>query len=272
MRWLRGLLPILLLAAPAWAGEPETLRDCPACPEMVVIPAGGFVMGDDAGPDSVRPAKRIVLARPFALARTETTFNQWRACVAAGGCAAEPDDHEWGRGDRPVINVSWTEANAYAAWLSAATGRRYRLPTEAEWEYAARGGTTTAYWWDDEAGEGHANCRHCGTFWSGRQTAPVASFPANPFGLHDMLGNLWEWTAGCWTPDLSLQPADGTAVEAEPCRFRVTRGGAWYYILRLSRVTSRARTLPDLRSYTVGFRVAREIGDEGSENRFAFPD
>ncbi|MFN9388812.1 MAG: formylglycine-generating enzyme family protein, partial [Betaproteobacteria bacterium] len=124
-------------------------RDCPACPELVVIPAGEFMMGSEfaeSGHPDEKPRHKVTIAKPFALSRTEVTFDQWAACVAEGKCR-EPSDDDLGRGDRPVINVTWQEARDFAAWLSAKTGQRYRLPTEAEWEYAARGGTATPWFW-----------------------------------------------------------------------------------------------------------------------------
>ncbi|MEO5375831.1 MAG: formylglycine-generating enzyme family protein [Alphaproteobacteria bacterium] len=238
----------------------EVFQDCPDCPEMVVVGAGSFIMGSDAAPEQ-RPPVAVTIARPFALATTETTFDLWEACVAGGGCAKIPDDHGWGRGRQPVINISWDEANAFTRWLSKLTGATYRLPTEAEWEYAARAGTTTAYWWGDHVGDGKANCRKCNAEWGGRQSAPVASFPANPFGLYDLNGNVWEWVADCWTPNHKNAPTDGSAA-VDPkgeCRERTAKGGAWYYYEMQARPSSRARHVAGQWSYTVGFRVLREM-------------
>ena len=177
-----ALLLVLDLAVVGSAAAVAEFRDCPTCPEMVEIPAGRL-------PDGFGPA------RSLAVSRTEITFAEWDACGAAGACRKGRDDHHWGRGRRPVINVSWDDAVAYVHWLSAVAGKDYHLPSGAEWEYAARGGTTTAYWWGDAIGTGHANCRDCGSRWGGRSTAPVGSFPPNPFGLYDMNGNVWEWTS-----------------------------------------------------------------------------
>jgi len=232
------LLCLGLTAAPALAEPP----DCADCPDMVAIPAGTLA----------REGAPPVAIAPFHMARTETTFDQWAACVAAQACRGGQHDHGWGRGSRPVINVTHTDAEAYAAWLSGVTGERYRLPTEDEWEWAARGGTTTKWWWGDTVGQGHANCRKCGTEWSGRMSAPVASLPANPFGLHDMAGNVWEWVADCWHQDRAAAPT------ARDCTRRVTKGGAWYYIPSQSKPTTRVGSPTGLWSYTVGFRVVRE--------------
>ena len=133
---------------------------------------------------------RLQFAKPFAVSKFEVTFDDWDACVAYGDCNPVVRDSGWGRGRQPVINVTWDDAQRYVAWLSRMTGRTYRLLSEAEWEYAARAGTQTAYSWGDEIGKGNANCHGCGSQWDRRQTAPVGSFAANAFGLYDMLGNV----------------------------------------------------------------------------------
>ncbi len=224
-----GVVLALGLAASVSAAAGEVVRDCRQCPEMVELPAG--------------PVGRL------AVSRTEITFAEWDACVAAGACRKGADDHHWGRGRRPVINVSWGDAVAYAHWLSALTGKDYRLPSGAEWEYAARGGTATAYWWGESIGTGHANCRDCGSRWGGRSTAPVASFPPNPFGLYDMNGNVWEWTSDCWD-----------APQSADCPDRTIRGGSWYYFAPMSAVTARARFSANEWSYNIGIRVVRHRG------------
>lgn len=234
----KAMFAVALLAAAPAVAEPE----CADCPDMVPVP-GGILAREGAPPVEVAP---------FAMARTEITFDQWQACVAARACIGGQSDHGWGRGARPIINVTYSNAERYARWLSETTGKRYRLPTEDEWEWAARGGTTTAWPWGDAVGEGHANCRHCGTPWSGKESAPAASLPANGYGLHDMAGNVWEWVADCWHKDRAAPP------QARDCAFRITKGGAWYYVPSQSRPDVRARTPVGLWSYTVGFRVVRE--------------
>ena len=179
----------LALAACALALAPlaraEALQDAPFAPVMQVLAPGGF----ERGPPRARQHVRI--AYPLAVSRYAVTFDQWDACVRDGGCGGySPDDFKWGRGDQPVINVSWRDAQAYASWLSRRTGRRYRLLSEAEFEYAARGGTTTLFWWGDEVGQGHANCLGCGSRWDNDRAAPVGSFAPNPFGLYDTAGNV----------------------------------------------------------------------------------
>jgi formylglycine-generating enzyme required for sulfatase activity len=175
----------------------DTFKECSRCPEMIVVAAGLFMMGSPADePDhkiEEEPYHRVAIPRPFAASRFEVTFEEWEACFQVGACAFNPGDQGWPRGRRPVINVSWNDAQQYAGWISRLTGKRYRLLSEAEWEYAARAGTTTAFWWGAEIGRGNANCNGCGTIWDNNQTAPVGSFRENGFGLHDMLGNVWEW-------------------------------------------------------------------------------
>ena len=174
----------LWLAVPAKAAErtPKagaTFKDCAKCPEMVVIPGGTFLMGSPPGEKEHNkfegPQHRVKVGR-FAMGRYEVTFAEWDDCIAAGRCSHRPGDEGWGRGRRPVINVTWMDAKQYVVWLSRKTGKRYRLPSEAEWEYAARAGTRTAYWWGDAPGRGKANCRNCGNQWDGKKTSPVGSF------------------------------------------------------------------------------------------------
>lgn len=256
-----GLIAMLLAGAAAAADRQpgETFRDCEACPELVVVPAGRYVMGTNSGRfPAERPAHLVTIALPFAVGRYEVTFDEWRACLADGGCVRNPDDHKWGRGRRPVVNVSWSDAVGYADWLSRKTGRTYRLPSEAEWEYVARAGTATEYWWGDDAGQGRANCRNCGSDIS-RQTMPVGSFAANPLGLFDVHGNVWEWVQDCWHPDYRGAPKDGSARLDGACRERVTRSGSWYYVETNVRAAYRSKFPADAFSYGIGLRVVREL-------------
>lgn len=165
--WL--VLGALFLAGPARAEALPTFKDCDVCPEMVVVPAGEFIMGTDGGDKREAPAHKVTLKKSYALSETEITFDHWEACRIDGGCKRDPDDHKWGKKGMPVINIDFQDAQDYTAWLSKKTGATYRLPNEAEWEYAAKAGTTTKYWWGDEIGEGNANCRKCGTQWSGKR-------------------------------------------------------------------------------------------------------
>ena len=212
-----------------WAGG-ENFQGCPACPKMVVIPAGRFRMGCVSGTACERnekPVREVVFDQVFALSVYEVTFVEWDACVLGGGCGGyRPNDRGWGRGDQPVINVSWDNAQLYVQWLSEQTGGAYRLPTEAEWEYAARAGTTTLYSWGNDIGRNLANCDGCGSQWDDEQTAPVGSFPPNAFGLHEMHGNVSEWVLDC-RHTYSAAPTDGSAWLSGKCGERVYRGGCW---------------------------------------------
>ena len=232
-------------------------RDCPGCPEMVPLPAGTFVMGaswwDRQSQSDERPRVEVTVERPFAIARTEVTFDQWRACVAAGGCPGrEPDDAGWGRGKRPVIDVAWDDAEAYAAWLRERTGKPYRLPSEAEWEYACRAGTTTAYPFGDAVGPALANFDR-----QRNGTREVAGYPPNPWGLHDMNGNVWEWVQDAWNDGHSGRPADAAprATGPDP-QEHVIRGGSWDDRDRRVRCASRNGMDDSHRENEIGFRVA----------------
>jgi formylglycine-generating enzyme required for sulfatase activity len=218
-------------------------------------------MGDAAANDS-----RLVVEIRYMLAvgRFEVTFAEWDACVAGGGCRKRPNDAGWGRGGQPVINVSWGDAQQYVAWLSRTTNKRYRLLSEAEWEYAARAGTDVRYWWGDQAGRGDANCADCGSKWDGRQPAPVGRFAPNPFGLYDMHGNVSEWVEDCFH-DRSYDRArdaasDGRALTSgctEASDTRVVRGGAWYGSARSIRSAARTSAAADHFDNGIGFRIAR---------------
>jgi len=173
----------------------DVFRECAKdCPEMIVVPAGEFLMGSRATEkereDGEGPQRKVTIVKRFAVSKFDVTFADWDACVSVGGCP-QASDSGFGRGSRPVINVTWDDAQQYVAWLSRMTGQRYRLLSEAEWEYAARAGTATAFWWGDEIGTGNANCIGCGSKWDKRQTSPVGSFKPNAFGLYDMAGNVW---------------------------------------------------------------------------------
>jgi formylglycine-generating enzyme required for sulfatase activity len=245
---------------PSQAGAPrpgDSLRDCRDCPELIVIPAGSFDMGAAATPFD-RPVHRVTLAEPFAMSRNEITFADWDKCVAAGGCRFKPDDRGWGRGDRPVINVSWSDAKEYVAWLSQKTGKPYRLPSEAEWEYAARGGTKTPFYWGTQAGTRMANCRDCQTG-EPVQTLNVGSFPPNPFGLNDMAGNAAEWLEDCWNESYKGAPADGSAWGSGQCSMRALRGGSFDTQSAYLKSAARFRYDSDVRYFGNGFRVARKL-------------
>ena len=271
---------IAVPGGPGGSMAPGTVfSDCTACPEMVVVPAGSFLMGsptsDAEAFSAERPQHAVWIGAPFAVGVYEVTFAEWDACVRAGGCGGHsPNDRGWGRGRRPVMDVSWEDAQAYVQWLSRETGQRYRLLTEAEWEYVARAGTTTGrYWGQGEAGQ----CRYANGYDQSKhavdpsdyfdpaacsdgyvQTAPVGSFQPNAFGLYDVLGNVQEWTEDCWNDDYSGAPTNGSAWQAGDCSLRGLRGSAWLDVPRLLRSSHRYRFLGYRTSFN-GFRVARTI-------------
>lgn len=237
----------------------SVFKDCDNCPEMVVVPPGSFVMGSNGRHKFERPARQVTIAKAFAIGVYEVTFDEWQSCFDDGGCARIPDDHKWGRGRRPVMNITWFETQPFVEWLSNKTGHAYRLPSEAEWEYAARAGTTTEFWWGDEVGENLANCRDCKSQWSKKGSAPVGSFAANPFGLYDVHGNEWEWMEDCWNADQAGAPVDGSARFDGQCQYRVMRSGSWYYFSKNIRSAWRFKNDARVKSYGIGMRVLREL-------------
>jgi len=245
----------------------RVFKDCDQCPEMVVVPAGEFLMGSpEDEPERSKdegPRHKVTIARPFAVGKVEVTFAEWDACVAGGGCNGyEPKDKGWGRGRRPVIYVSWDDAKAYVAWLTKVTGKPYRLLTEAEWEYAARAGTTTPFSTGQTITTDQANFYGPYTYNSSAMgqsrggTMEVGAFPANRFGLHDMHGNVREWVEDCYVETYDKTPQDGTAY-TDNCSLRVLRGGSWGYFPGDLRSAKRLRSTPDFGVYNSGFRVAR---------------
>ena len=225
---------------------------------MVVVPCGQFSMGSTERPDE-QPVHQVFIEHSFAMSKYEVTFEQYDAFAEATG-REKPDDMGWGRGTRPVINVSWDDAVAFAQWLSAQTGKHYRLPTEAEWEYAARAGSTTKYTWGDELGVSKETSATWGGVLTGTgATNPVGSFAANAFGLHDVHGNAMEWVEDCFGPDYNGAPRDGTAREECPMKQRVLRGGSWYDYPHAMRSASRVADMPDTPYETYGFRLARDL-------------
>jgi formylglycine-generating enzyme required for sulfatase activity len=242
----------------------DPFKECTDCPEMIVVPAGGFMMGSSETEKGRRanegPQHNVTVAKPFAVAKYELTFAEWDACVAHGDCDPHISDSGWGRGQQPAINVIWNDAQTYVAWLSRITGKKYRLLSEAEYEYAARAGTQTAYPWGDEIGKNNANCGNCDSQWDGKQTAPVGSFAANGFGLYDMVGNVWEWTEDCYHNSYNGAPADGAAWTGGDCGGgRVVRGGSWGSSLDFLRSAYRLRNPTVYRDLSLGFRVGRTL-------------
>jgi len=275
MRWRLVVLAVLLSVGPT-RGQPATVKDCPDCPELVLIPAGSFTMGVTGGeednegvPTEFRgwsyPPHTVRIAAPFYLGRTDVTRGQFAAFVKATG--HDPAACKAGRSwrapgfsqtdEHPVVCVSAADAEAYVHWLSGRTGRAYRLPSEAEWEYAARAGTSTPRYW----GSGGAGiCAHAavgGCSLTG--TTAVARFAPNSFGLYDMLGDAWQWTADCWHDTYAGAAADGSAWLRDDCPLRVVRGGSWSLGTWALRAGDRDAYRTDYRESDVGFRVARAV-------------
>jgi formylglycine-generating enzyme required for sulfatase activity len=233
----------------------ETFRDCDVCPQMVKLPAGNLTMGQSRGDATEMPAHRVAIGRPFGLGSHEVTYGEWKACVTGGGCEHLPKLK--GATDKaPVRNISWSDAQQYVAWLRSITNRPYRLPTEAEWEYAARANTSTRYWWGDEVGFGNANCRNCGGDYDRKAPAAVGSYRPNPFGLHETSGGVWEWVGDCWNGSYAGAPGDGSARDKPDCRQRVLRGGSWRNDASYLRSTARFYYDATVRHVVNGFRVA----------------
>jgi formylglycine-generating enzyme required for sulfatase activity len=269
---LEALPPEQRLASPpaVWR-VPDALaefRDCGGCPPMVVVPAGEFTMGasplDPGGPTQ----HRVTIAAPFAVSKFEVTFEEWDACVADGGCGGySPSDEGWGRGKQPVMNISWLDAKAYTAWLSAKTGKTYRLLSEAEWEYATRAGTATRFSVGDAISPKEANFDGSdgadvpGPSDMNRQQAlPVGSFSPNAFGLYDMHGNVAEWVEDCWFDDYTAQtPTDGSPSREGNCKGHAVRGGSWEDSDTELRSAARTGGAQDDRFYTDGLRIARNL-------------
>lgn len=235
----------------------DTFRDCPHCPEMVALPAGSFFMGSDSLEEghqtSEGPRHRVTISRAFAMGAKEVTFDEYDACVRDQGCL-NVSDRGWGRGRRPVLNLKLAEVNMYVAWLSSTTGQHYFIPSEAEWEYAARAGTDTAW------NTGNALITQDANFFNQFQkTVPVGSYAPNGFGLYDTHGNVLEWVQDCMDVGYVGVPTDGSAALGPPCQTRVSRGGA--YSTDHARTRSAARfPMQEVTRYTdTGFRVARSL-------------
>jgi formylglycine-generating enzyme required for sulfatase activity len=266
--FILGLLPITVFAADvSGVTFRDTLKSGGAGPEMVVIPAGSFKMGavQGGGDSDEKPVHQVTIPRALAIGRFEITFEDYdRFCQATG--REKPKDgrrwfpfSNWGRGSRPAINVSWDDAIAYTRWLSEQTGKTYRLPSESEWEYAAKAGSDERYWWGFNIGENRANCKGCGSPFDGKKTAPAGTFPPNPFGLHETAGNVWEWCQDRWHESYDGAPANGSAWEVGDDLRRVQRGGSFGSKSRYVRSSARGRGKSTDRYVYLGFRVVREM-------------
>lgn len=248
--------------APARSGETAATRggetrDCPQCPLMISLNPGSLTMGSATSDPAERPPHHVTIGHAFAIGKYEVTSEQWNACADANACpriATNPADAK----TAPARDISWDDAQQYVAWLSKTTGKTYRLPTEAEWEYAARGGTSSAFWWGDRMAKGNANCKDCGDPWNDGAPANVGSFAANPYGLHDMNGSVWEWVADCWHSSYKNAPVDGRAWEEPACTARVIRGGSWREGASYMVSSTRFKYSTSVRQSQNGFRVVRD--------------
>jgi formylglycine-generating enzyme required for sulfatase activity len=256
-----------LTAAQKRALKPgDSFKECNDCPEMIVVPAGRFTMGsrEGQGHQNEWPAHDVTIVKPFAVAKFAVTFDEWDACAAQGDCDPHISDNGWGRGRRPAVNVSWDDAQTYLKWLSRITGRHYRLLSEAEYEYAERGGAQTAFPWGDDIklnGRPMASCAICGGWDGSNSTAAVGSFPADQFGLYDMVGNIWEWVEDCWNDSYRGAPTGGLPWTTGDCAAHVIRGGIWWGTAAFGpRSANRSKgTAFGLRFAYLGFRVARTL-------------
>ena len=235
-------------------------------PEMVKIPPGSFMMGSVTGDDNERPVHEVTVPG-FELARNELTWAEWQRCEDDGGCIAVARPGFISQIDaskklsHPVVKVSIERVNEYLAWINEKTGLTYRLPSEAEWEYATRAGSTTDYYWGNAIGENQANCDGCGSQWDGQSTAPVGSFSENPFGLNDMHGNVLEWVADCWHDNYEGAPTDGTAwvASCSADNARPMRGGSLDDVPEKLRAAKRVGNHINYWLHTGGFRLARTL-------------
>jgi len=255
----------------------KTFSDCPDCPTMVVVPAGSFWQGSDeqlAGTlKKETPRRMVTIAEPFAVGVFEVTLAQWDSCVAAGGCTTRPGDNGWGRDTRPAIMVSWNDAVEFTAWLSQKTGQAYSLPSESQWEYVARAGEESDWLGGDRAlicQFGNIAGSESGFRWqhpdcadpAGLETLPVGSLQANAFGLHDVIGNVAEWTLDCLNLSYLDAPADGSAWGRGICSSRMTRGGSWFTGTRDIRLPARFNLKNGDRNDFTGFRVVRKVATQ----------
>ncbi|WP_069882646.1 SUMF1/EgtB/PvdO family nonheme iron enzyme [Bosea sp. BIWAKO-01] len=228
-------------------------RDCETCPEMIRIPGGSFRMGSDEDP-SEQPIRTVTIS-PFAIGLSPISVAEWNRCAAAKGCNFALD----GSDIAPARNLSWLDAKQYVDWLAKLTGKPYRLPSEAEWEDAARAGTSTRFWWGRELESGKANCKDCGGPQDPKVPMPVGSFARNAFGGADFGGGVAQWVADCWLPNYRDAPSDGSPRTAENCRENVLRGGSWRSNAASVRPASRTHYDTGVRYPAHGFRIARSL-------------
>ena len=263
------ILSMLLTSLTSQAATDRYFRDCDTCPQMAIVPAQTINLGTDDGRPREGPRYSFKLRHALAFSRTEVTFDQWAECVADDVCPVITRDNGWGRGNRPVIRTSYADATRYTGWLSKLTNQSYRLPSEQEWEVAARAGTNTRYPWGEQMEPGHAHCRHCdksdvtrfmqagGKDKGVHKTIPVATLQPNKYGLFDMFGNVWEWTSSCW----HNAPKQSIGLNSR-CQQRSVRGGSWYFFGVVAGSPGRAPQYANQGSYDIGIRLVRPMSDE----------
>lgn len=250
----------------------DKLSDNNLAPELVIVPSGSNTLGDTtgAGINNESPTYKVTINKPFAIGKYEVTFEEYDLFCEETK-TKKPEDEGWGRENLPVINISWDDAHSYVKWLSQQTGKKYFLPSEAQWEYAARAGTQTNYWWGNKPGDKLAQCADCAAInrcedckdvpLLDEGTAPVGSYTANPFGLYDVHGNVMEWVADCGFKTHSSKPSDGTTRRGGDCNKHIMKNGSWWNNVNFIRASVRGSAFddPDYKSFHVGFRVAREV-------------
>ena len=275
------------------SGAPVEIWDMPESPVMTIIPAGEYTIGSPPTEENHQESEaqlRIAIHYPLAVGKYDVTRGEFAAFVAATGYDAKGDkgcyiytngkflrnpDADWRlpgfdqSDDDPVVCINYYDAVTYASWLTQKTGYTYRLPSEAEWEYAVRGGTTTMYYWGDDIGSGHANCDGCGGPATPGKPSSGGTYPPNGFGLYDVVGNVWKWVADCWNSTYVGAPTDGPAWETGNCTLRGRRGGSWFNVAHARpgdvrapfRLRSAARfgSIPEIRYSSFGFRVVRDL-------------
>lgn len=248
----------------------DKMQDLSNGPELIHISADKYIMGSNnkSSASYERPEHQVSIKNSYSISKYPVTFDEYDRFTKATG-KPPVNDFNWGRGNRPVINVNIQDAQQFVTWLSQQTGYTYRLPSEAEWEYAARAGSTSNYPWGDNMKVGMANCSLCGSQWDRKMTSPVGQFPANAWGLHDMLGNVWELTADCWNFTYDGAPTDGSAWRSGDCKRTVLRGGSWGDHPKDLRSSTRLRSYSGTRTIVIGFRVVREDTDSSERVKIA---